>query len=554
MARLIRRCIPVAIALGIALCTGCSSSSSHSSFQPTLVSISVTPATASIGVQGTQQFKAVGTFSDNSTQDLTTSVQWSSSAPNVATINSAGLASGVAAGTTTILATSAAVGGSSSLAVTALTLVSITVGPSDPSIPVGETQQFTATGTFSDNSTQNLTNTAAWSSSAAGVATISATGLAKGVGVGSSTINATVSGISGSTTLSVGAATLTSIAVTPANPTIPAGSPLQFDALGTYTDGSTEDLTLAVTWTSSSTTVATITSGGLALAVAAGNSTIGAKLGSLNSSTNLTVTAADSTAIAAPEWLEFVGDGSEGAYSCSNTCNLQGEHWFSSFEVESGATVVANAPNNPIVIRSTGTCTLQGTISNSANNGAGGNTPGSGDFGGGGGGGGAGAAAGSGGKVSIGDADIEIVDGGPGGNAPGGNGNNGAAATTSEYQTLLSSGNFWPVGGSGGGQGGSTGGNGGQGGGVVILACNSISFTGSVDVSGAPGGNAPGNNSGAGGGGGAGYVIFSAVTYSSNTGTVNITGGAGGTCGSNTGCGNGGSGGGGWNAVFTIPQ
>ena len=208
---------------------------------------------------------------------------------------------------------------------------------------------------------QNLTNTATWSSSASGVATISAAGVAKGVGVGSSTITATLGSVTGSTTLSVGAATLASIAVTPANESIPAGSPLQFDALGTYSDGSTQDLTLAAAWNSSSTGVATITSGGLAMGVAAGNSTISAKVGSVTGSTGLTVTVATSNPVTAPDWLEFVGDGSEGAYSCSGACKLQGEHWYSSFEVASGGTLVTNDANNPIVIRSTGTCSSKGT-------------------------------------------------------------------------------------------------------------------------------------------------------------------------------------------------
>src|SRR5581483_3656965 len=75
---------------------------------PTLVSIGVSPATASIGPGATQQFTATGIYSDGSTDDLTTSVTWSSSDPGVATISnlagSQGLATGVGAGSTTIAA------------------------------------------------------------------------------------------------------------------------------------------------------------------------------------------------------------------------------------------------------------------------------------------------------------------------------------------------------------------------------------------------------------------------------------------------------------------
>lgn len=71
----------------------------------TLVSIAVTPTSASIFVGGTQQFTAMGTFSDDSTADLTSTATWASSNTSVATIAAGGLATGVAAGTATITAT-----------------------------------------------------------------------------------------------------------------------------------------------------------------------------------------------------------------------------------------------------------------------------------------------------------------------------------------------------------------------------------------------------------------------------------------------------------------
>ncbi len=70
-----------------------------------LISIVVTPANLSIVLGGTQQFTATGHFRDGSTQNLTASVAWGSSAPGVATINGPGLVSGVSQGSTTITAT-----------------------------------------------------------------------------------------------------------------------------------------------------------------------------------------------------------------------------------------------------------------------------------------------------------------------------------------------------------------------------------------------------------------------------------------------------------------
>ena len=113
----------------------------------------------------------------------------------------------VAAGTTTITATSGNISGSTTLTVTPATLVSITVTPANPSIVLGTTEQFTATGTYSDNSTQDMTTSVTWSSSAGSVATISnaagSNGKATSVAAGTTTITATSGNISGSTTLTV---------------------------------------------------------------------------------------------------------------------------------------------------------------------------------------------------------------------------------------------------------------------------------------------------------------------------------------------------------------
>jgi hypothetical protein len=256
-----------------------------------LRSITVTPSTPSIVKGATQQFTATGHFSDGTTQNLTASATWSSGTTTVATITAGGLATGAGVGTSTIAATSSSVTGSTALTVTAATLQSIAVTPANPSITKGATQQFTATGTFSDGTTQNLTSTATWSSGTTTVATITASGLATGAGVGSSTIKATSGTVNGSTALTVTAATLQSIAVTPANPSIFTGTTEQFVATGTYSDGSTQNITGSVTWTSGTSAIATINAAGLAIGIGPGISTIGASLSAVSGNTTLTVVA-----------------------------------------------------------------------------------------------------------------------------------------------------------------------------------------------------------------------------------------------------------------------
>ena len=108
------------------------------------MSIAVTPVNPSIAVGAYQQFTATGTYSDGSHQDLTNSVIWTSSAPTIATISSGGLASGVAAGSTTIQASSGSINGSTSLTVTA----GFSVSPRASVLTFTQTQQFTASTGF----------------------------------------------------------------------------------------------------------------------------------------------------------------------------------------------------------------------------------------------------------------------------------------------------------------------------------------------------------------------------------------------------------------------
>ncbi len=164
----------------------------------------------------------------------------------------------------------------------------IAVTPSTPAVIPHLTQQFTATGIYTDGSTQNLTSSVTWASGATSVATISSTGLASSLALGTSVIRASQGGItSPEDTLVVQPAVLTSIAISAANPDgapdIRVGQTQQLTALGSYNDGSTQDLTSSVTWASGTTSVATISNTGLASGLALGTSVITASLGGIAS-------------------------------------------------------------------------------------------------------------------------------------------------------------------------------------------------------------------------------------------------------------------------------
>lgn len=170
-----------------------------------LVSIEVTPASPSIANGTRLRFVAIGHFDDGSTQDLTSQATWSSSDPSV-TIDDApgaeGLAASIALGpaVSTITASFGGISGQTTLTVSAVALAALSVSPAAATINVGASQQFAATGTFSDASTQDMTAEVAWDSSSTSVATVSSTGRAVGVFAGSATITATSSALLGSAT------------------------------------------------------------------------------------------------------------------------------------------------------------------------------------------------------------------------------------------------------------------------------------------------------------------------------------------------------------------
>ena len=111
--RLIAYCLTIlasfVLIIGIA---ACSSSKTTTTFTgtPVLSSIAVTPnPTPSLSKGKTQQFKAVGTYSDGTTSDITYQVAWASNNTAAATIDKSGLATGIEAGMANITAALAGV-------------------------------------------------------------------------------------------------------------------------------------------------------------------------------------------------------------------------------------------------------------------------------------------------------------------------------------------------------------------------------------------------------------------------------------------------------------
>jgi len=263
-----------------------------------LVSIAVLPANLSIAIAATQQFTAMGTFSDGTTSNISAVSVFTSGSPNIATTTSAGLATGAIAGKTVITASSGSKTGTTTLTVTPATLLSIAMTPVNPILKIAATQQLSIAASYSDGTTSDVTVSTAFTSATPTIAGfVSTNGLVTAVAAGSSLVTGTVLGKSASTTVTVSPATLTSIAVSPATASIAMGSVKQFIATGNYSDGSSANISAAVNWTSGTTGIAIVLPGGVANGISGGTSTITATLGSLSSSAVLTVVAQPATLI-----------------------------------------------------------------------------------------------------------------------------------------------------------------------------------------------------------------------------------------------------------------
>jgi uncharacterized protein YjdB len=255
---------------------------------PVLVSVVVTPDIASVLIGGTNQFTATGYYSGGSAIDLTALATWSSSDGSIATVSS-GLASGVRIGSAQITTAAGGLEGSATLNVTTgYPVVSIEVMPESASIAVGQSQQFTATATYQNGSSGDITSKAIWASGNVTVSTISA-GNATGVGVGTTGVAAEYGNVTSNTaTLTVGTAVVTGITINTGGSVVVCGTK-QITAIATYSDGSSKDVTSQVTWSSSDTGIATIDATGLATGVSAGDVTITAALVEVTGSATLSV-------------------------------------------------------------------------------------------------------------------------------------------------------------------------------------------------------------------------------------------------------------------------
>jgi uncharacterized protein YjdB len=340
-----------------------------------ITSILVTPQAAPISLGLQQQYDALATFNDGTQQDVTNVVTWSSSDTTKVTITTSGLATAVGVTTTPVTITAKAqngVTGSTTVTVNAANLVSIAIKPANVTkLAQGTSQQYSAIGTFNNGSTLDITNQVNWQSSDITIATVvQKTGLVNAAASvpmmdNPVTISATLQSISQSITIDVTNATPSSITVTPITATIPVGATQIFHATAVFSDGTSQDVTLDSTWTSSNPAQAKVTFQGRLLGVAPTGSsgvTVTATFSSVSGTANLVVSTATLTSITLSPTSANLAPGSSitfqatGNYSDGTTSNLTGLATWSS-----SAPAVATVNNGVTLGQSAGSATITAT-------------------------------------------------------------------------------------------------------------------------------------------------------------------------------------------------
>jgi uncharacterized protein YjdB len=180
--------------------------------EPQVMSVQVTPVSSTVPVGINHRFTATAVFTDSSTLDVTNAATWTSSDPTIVSVSnvmgSQGAATSLAPGSVTVTATYMGIGGSTMTTVSSAMLTGIVVGGISGNLAVGAHLQLTATASYDDASTFDVTNLVTWISTSPSVATVSnalgSNGLTTGVAAGMTSIEAHFEGMVGSEPLTVG--------------------------------------------------------------------------------------------------------------------------------------------------------------------------------------------------------------------------------------------------------------------------------------------------------------------------------------------------------------
>ncbi len=293
------------LALAVAGCGGGGTQPQASPTQPSAPAtqtLQITPGAPSLPLGTTQQFKAIATSSNGTTQDVTSQVTWSAAPAGVASITPSGSVTASGKGSFNVTGVLGAVTTGVSGTVTNPVAVSLALQPNPITLAVGGTAQLSATAIFTDKSTQDVTSSTVFSSSQPAVVGINNTGLVDAATAGQAQVAGTYSpapaaqALVAQSVVTVNGGSVSAIAVLPANLTMATGVAQQFTAA--VTGGSSAGVSWSVDGVAGgNAATGTISSAGLyASPTAAGAHTITASEANQSGSAQINVAAPDLTA------------------------------------------------------------------------------------------------------------------------------------------------------------------------------------------------------------------------------------------------------------------
>lgn len=246
---------------------------------------------AKISLQSSLQLTAIAYYEDNSMEDVSEQVVWVSSDPTVAKITDTGIARGIHEGVTTITAQyDGADSNSVELAITDTVATNIQIRPASgdaSTLPKGEIQPIVAIVTFSDRTQQELLNDVTWISDDTSIATVTSTGVVKGVNIGVTKIRSQFNGVdSNAVDVTVTDAVVTKLQILPKEGNLnnlPVGFIQPMTVTGVFSDNTQRELLGDVSWFSEDTSVVTMAPSGTVKAISEGSTTIYAEYAGIKS-------------------------------------------------------------------------------------------------------------------------------------------------------------------------------------------------------------------------------------------------------------------------------
>ena len=278
-----------------ALVFGCEKPTALTSPGSSIAQLVVSPKNVTLQQNQTQDFMAVGFTTTGDSADV--SVTWSATGGSVDSSSSGkrhyGHYHNANCGAFKVAATSHPGNLSDTANVTVsgcnVPVASVSISPASATVLAGQAVQLTATP--KDASGNPLAGrTIAWSSSNVSVAVADINGKVTGVAPGSATITATSEGQSGTAAITVTNVPVASVTVTPASASVPAGQTVQLTAVPKDANGNALSGRV-VTWGSSNTAVASVSTNGLVTGVVTGSATITATSEGQSGTSAITVTA-----------------------------------------------------------------------------------------------------------------------------------------------------------------------------------------------------------------------------------------------------------------------